>query len=46
MKQFRVSYYEDGVKHSFIINARNRDEALQIAWSRVDADSVYVSEIL
>ena len=46
MKQFRVSYYEDDVQRSFIVYARDRDEALQIAWSRVDADSVYVSEIL
>lgn len=45
MKKYRISYYSDGVKHSRIIEAKNRDEALKKAWSLVDADDLYVSEV-
>ena len=45
MKKYRISYYSDGVKHSRIIEAENKDEALSKAWSLIDADDVYVSEV-
>lgn len=45
MKQYKVSYYEDGVKHSFIISATNKYDALTKAWSMVDVDDVSVSEV-
>jgi hypothetical protein len=45
MKKYKITYYADGVKHSQIIEARNKDDALKIAWSLVDADSVYISEV-
>jgi hypothetical protein len=45
MNKYRVSYYSDGVKHSFTVTANSKDEALQKAWCLVDADDVYVSEV-
>ena len=45
MKKYRISYYSDGVKHSRIIEAKNKEDALDKAWSLVDADDVYVSEV-
>ena len=44
-KKFKITYREDGVSKSFIVTARDKAEAEQIAWSRVDADSVWVSEL-
>lgn len=45
MNQFSVTFYEDGVRTSRIIEAKSRDEALRIAWSLIDADDVYVNEV-
>ena len=45
MKKYKISWYEGGVKHSRIITATSRREALQIAWSLVDVDDIYVEEI-
>lgn len=45
MKKYKITYYSGGVQHHKIIEARNKREALQKAWSLVDADDVYVSEI-
>ena len=45
MKKYKITYYADGVQHSRIIEARNKDEALEKAWSLVDAESIYVSEV-
>ena len=45
LRIYEITYYVDGVKHSIIIDARNKDEALEKAWSLVDADSVYVNEV-
>lgn len=45
MNRYEITWYENGTKHSRIITARNRREALQIAWSLVDTDDVYVSEV-
>ena len=45
MNQFSVTYYEGGVRKSRIIEAKSRDEALRKAWSLIDADDVYVSEV-
>ena len=44
LKSYKVVYYEDGVKKSFTVQAGSKAEAEQIGWSRVDADSLYVSE--
>lgn len=44
-KNYQVTYYEDGVKKSFTLTADSTAEAEQIAWSRVEADSLYVSEL-
>ena len=46
LKTWRISYYEDGVKKSFTVQAASKEEAEQIGWSRVDADSLYVSEVI
>lgn len=45
MRKYRVVYYTDGVRKSMIITANNKDEALQKAWSLVDADDLCVSEV-
>lgn len=44
LKNYRIVYYEDEVKKSFTVQAASKEEAEQIGWSRVDADSLYVSE--
>lgn len=46
LKTWKISYYEDGVKKSFTVQAASKEEAEQIGWSRVDADSLYVSEVI
>lgn len=46
LKTWRISYYEDEVKKSFTVQATSKEEAEQIGWSRVDADSLYVSEVV
>lgn len=46
MKKYRISYYVDGIKHSRIIEAKSKDDALNEAWSLIDADDVYVSEVM
>ena len=45
MKKYRISYHENGVQKSHTIYAKDRDDALKKAWSMVDADDVYVSEV-
>lgn len=45
MKKYKITYYKDGVKHSVIIEASHKGEALRKAWSLVDADDIYVSEV-
>lgn len=45
MKKYRITYYSDGVKYSKTIEAKNKDDALRKAWSLIDADDVYVSEV-
>ena len=45
MKQYSVTYYEDGVRKSRIIEAENIEEAYQIAWSLFDDDDMYISEV-
>lgn len=44
LQTYRITYYEDDVKKSFTVQANSKAEAEQIGWSRVDADSLYVSE--
>ena len=44
LRSYRITYYEDDVKKSFVVQARDRNEAEQIGWATVDADSLYVSE--
>ena len=46
LKTWRISYYKDDVKKSFTVQAASKEEAEQIGWSRVDADSLYVSEVV
>lgn len=46
MREYIITYYNDGVKKSFTVTAKSKDEALQKAWNIVDAESVYVSEVL
>jgi hypothetical protein len=41
-KRYKVSYYESGIKKSFTVMATSKEEAKSIAWSKVDADSIYV----
>lgn len=45
MKRFRIIAYIDGVCHTKVVKANNKDEALNVAWSLFDADSVWVSEV-
>jgi hypothetical protein len=42
---WRVSYYEGGVKKSFTVQAETRQQAEYRAWSQVDADSLWVTEV-
>lgn len=46
-KKYRISYREDedGPKKSFTVMAGSEAEAKQIAWSRVDADDIWVEEL-
>lgn len=44
-KNYEVTYYEDGVRKSFTVAANSKSEAEDLAWYKVDADSVYVSEL-
>ena len=44
LQTYRITYYEDDIKKSFTVQAGSKAEAEQIGWSRVDADSLYVSE--
>lgn len=44
-KTYEVTYYEDSVQKKFTVQAYSSAEAEQIAWSRVDADSLYVKEV-
>lgn len=44
-KKYKITYYIDGVQHTKIIEAVNRDEAMKIAWSIIDADDLCVSEV-
>lgn len=46
LQTYKITYYEDGIKKSFTVQASNKAEAEQIGWSRVDADSVHVSEVV
>ena len=43
LKNYRITYYEDDIKRSFIVQATSEEEAEKIGWSRVDADSLYVT---
>ena len=45
MKEYKITYYDDETQKSFIVTAESKDEALQKAWSIVDSESVYVSEV-
>ena len=45
MKQFCVTFYEDGVRKSRTIEAESIEEAYEKAWSLFDADDLYVSEV-
>ena len=44
LQTYRITYYEDDIKKSFTVQAGSKAEAEQIGWSKVDADSLYVSE--
>jgi hypothetical protein len=44
-KQYKITYREDGVSKSFTVLASSKAEAEQKAWSQVDADSVWVTEL-
>jgi len=44
MRIFRATYYQGGLCHSFIIRAKDRDEALEIAWSE-GLEDIYISEV-
>lgn len=45
-KQYKITYREDGVSKSFTVQAGSKAEAERIGWSKVDADSLYVSEVV
>ena len=44
MKEYEITFYENGVKKTKIVNADSKDEAMKIAWSLTDEETVYVSE--
>ena len=44
-KTYKITYREDGVSKSFTVKAGSKAEAEQIAWSSVDAESVWVTEL-
>ena len=43
--QYRVSAYEDGVKKSRIVEAKDKEEAKQIGFEIFYADDIYVEEV-
>lgn len=45
MKQFKITYHENGVTKYLIISAKNKDEATNKAWRMIDADDIYVNEV-
>lgn len=45
MNKYKIIFYENGVRCSTTITARNRREALQKAWSMFDTDDLYISEV-
>jgi hypothetical protein len=44
MKDFIISAYENGVKKTKEVKAKDRNEALRLAWELFDCDDVYVTE--
>lgn len=44
MKDFIISAYENGVKKTKEVKAKDRDEALRLAWELFDSDDAYVTE--
>lgn len=44
-KKYQVTYYDDGVRKTFTVTANSTSEAEDIAWSIVDVDSLYVTEL-
>lgn len=42
---YKVTYYEDGVQKTFTVQADSRKQAEYRAWSQVDADSLWVTEV-
>ena len=44
MKVYEITRYENGVKKSSFVEAENKDEALEVAWS-LGYEDVYVSEV-
>ena len=45
MKKYDVNYYKYGVQQTLTITARNRREALKKAWSMLDTEDFYISEV-
>lgn len=45
LRKYKISYYIYGVKHCRFIEATNEKEALNKAWSLIDAEDIYISEV-
>lgn len=45
MKQFKITYHENGVTKYLTISAKDRQDAYNKAWRMIDADDIYVSEV-
>ena len=44
MKKYKITVHENGVIKEKIVEAKNKEEALEIAWS-LGYEDVYVSEV-
>lgn len=44
MRDYEITFYSNGVKKTRIVKADSKDEALKIAWSLTDEETVYVTE--
>ena len=45
MKEYKITWYQNGVQHSRIVSATSKSEAKRIGWQICDADDLYVSEV-
>ena len=45
MRKYRITWYENGVKRTKIVEARNRREAFQLAYELTDSEDIFITEV-